>query len=304
MPGEWKEILKLRFTGPQFAEHGLALTSLGLLSRFQDLLVSTAKAVWLREHQDRKRVPRNYEDQLRLYIRRIERGSAVAPVEVFIGEPGQKELWEPEPVEVQNAVTVIHSAVSAMESMEELPADFPKSLVSECVRWGEKLREEEAIELIVPGSKSATYNCNVVREFMKYEQASFEEQVSIEGEVLEADVRQGRFQLWPDDRTRVVVDFSGDHESTITDALRRHANRRLKVTGTAERTPDGTILKLKDITELVVLELPVIGFDESAVAIEDELRKIAESIPSSAWDSLPKDSNERLDDYLYGDPGE
>ena len=156
MPGEWKEILKLRFTGPQFAENGLALTSLGLLSRFQDLLVSTAKAVWLREHQDRKRVPRNYEDQLRLYIRRIERGSAVAPVEVFIGEPGQKDLWEPEPVEVQNAVTVIHSAVSAMESMEELPAGFPKSLVSECVRWGEKLREEEAIELIVPGSKSAT----------------------------------------------------------------------------------------------------------------------------------------------------
>lgn len=38
------------------------------------------------------------------------------------------------------------------------------------------------------------------------------------------------------------------------------------------------------------------------LALEKDLMALAQSIPGTEWEKLPKDFNENLDHYLYGSP--
>lgn len=80
MNGQWKEVAKLRFTGQRFQDHALDLSALAELSQFQKIVAETARALWKAEHPDRVRLPARFEERTRLCLRRIEEGSAVAPL--------------------------------------------------------------------------------------------------------------------------------------------------------------------------------------------------------------------------------
>ena len=61
-----RQLVLHTFKGKRFDDHGLDLDVLPDLFAFKQLLVETAKALWRRAHPDRERLPKNFEDRLKL----------------------------------------------------------------------------------------------------------------------------------------------------------------------------------------------------------------------------------------------
>ena len=302
MKGEWKEVVRLAFRGQRFEGHALDLSALGELSQFQKMVAETAKALWRAAHPDRERVPKGFQERTRLCLRKIEEGSAVAPLEVFLVEPEQRELFQPEPVEVNEAIALAHQVFEALERDEALPENFPKALVPEYERWGQGLAEDETIELILPGKKPARLTPLSRRRLSGFAEALHQDQVDVTGEVLEADVRQGHFQIWLDEKTGVTVAFSPTQENDVTEALRQHRTLRLRVTGRGDFSPQGKLQRVSEVQELRLQPAGDRPYDAAAPTIEDVLHDLASQVPQEDWGSLPPDLTDNLDHYLYGTP--
>lgn len=124
----------------------------------------------------------------------------------------------------------------------------------------------------------------------------------ISGEVLEADVKQRRFQLWVDDKNKVLVNFSPEQEEMITSALKDHKTVKLEVTGIAEFSSSGKINEMKTVEKLKTITSEESQYKQSAKPIGEILGELAKQVDPKEWQKLPNDVNENLDYYLYGTP--
>jgi hypothetical protein len=299
MSGKWKEVVRLSFKGERFRDHALDLQALSELSKFQKMVAETAKTLWRAANPNRERLPSHFEERVRLCLRRIEDGSAAAPLEVFIEEDDQTALWEPEPVEINEAVKLTHEVFEALESDLPLPERFPRSLLPEYAKWGQSLGENEAVEMQVSEKKPVYLTPAHRQKLEKLVETPHEDRVEISGEVFEADVKKGRFQLWAGEDTAVTVVFNSEQEDQVTTALKEHKTARMFVKGSGEFSPQGKLNRVLQVDELR-LTTAERQYDQSARPIEDLLIELAKEVPREEWDRLPSDLNDNLDHYLYG----
>lgn len=128
----------------------------------------------------------------------------------------------------------------------------------------------------------------------------YEDRVDIEGEVIEADVRQKRFQLWTADQSAVQITFSEKQEEEVTTALKEHRAARMHVRGRGEISPQGKLIRVIRVDMLKIQKGGEIPFDTNAPSIENVLRSLASEVPQIEWDRLPEDLTDNLDHFLYG----
>lgn len=302
MGGKWKEVVRLRFKGERFRDHAFDLSALGELSQFQKMIAETAKALWRDANPNSERLPRHFEQRTRLCLRKIEGGSATAPLEVFIENPDEPELWEKVPEELNQAITLAHEVFKAVERDVKLPDHFPKHLVSEYVNWGQSLSEDDVIEIKPPNKEPAIVSSRNRDRLSAFAETPYVDLVDTSGKVLEADVRQHRFQLWPDEKRPVGVIFNEEQEEIVTTALKDHKSVRLHVTGRGEYSPEGLLQKITDVQSLEIVKPGASKYDKDAPSIEEVLQSIADEVPKEEWDKLPPDLTDDLDHYLYGTP--
>ena len=303
MGGEWKEVVRLRFKGERFRDHALDLGALAELSRFQRMVAETAKELWRAANPDRERLPPHFEERTRLCLRKIEEGSAAAPLEVYVAEEEQGAFWEAEPTEIREAIGLANEVFEAVERDLPLPERFPKTLLAEYVAWGQSLAEDEELEVQPTGDKRVTRVTQKTREQLRtFCETPHQDYVDVSGEVLEADVKQKRFQLWIDEKTAVTVMFSEQQEAEVTTALKEHLSLRMQVKGKGEMSPQGKFLKITQIDELKLHQVGETLFDRLARPIEEVLADLASEIPETEWAKLPNDLTDNLDHYLYGTP--
>jgi hypothetical protein len=301
--GRWREVVRLKFKGERFRDHALDLSALAELSQFQRIVAETAKALWRAENPDRERLPAHFEERTRLCLRKIEEGSAVAPLEVFIAEPEEPELFEIDTPEVTQAIGVAKRVFQAAENDEPLPDDLPRSVLGEFAKWGQGLFEDEQIQIETPmDDKPAVVTHRSRASLLAFEDVPHEAYADITGETLEADVRQRRFQLWIDERTPVAATFSPELEDQVTAALRDHKTTKVHLVGRAEFSPQGKPVRLIDIETWELVPFNGTQIDESARPIEQILAELAGEVPEGDWKRLPNDLTTYLDHYLYGTP--
>lgn len=301
MAGKWKEVVRLTFKGERFRDHAFDLRALSELSQFQKMVAETAKTLWRAANPDRERLPSHFEERVRLCLRRIEDGSATAPLEVFIEEQDQQTFWEPEPVELNDAVNLAREVIEALESDSPLPERFPRTLLPEYAKWGQSLGGDEAVEMQVSEKKPVYVTVAHRQKLEKLVETPHEDRIDIMGEVFAADVKKGRFQLWIGEDTAVTAVFTPEQEDQVTTALKEHKTARMLVKGSGEYSPQGKLLRIFQLDELRLTALEK-HYDQSARPIEDLLEELARDIPQEEWDKLPSDLNENLDYYLYGEP--
>ena len=301
MKGKWQEVVRLAFKGRRFEDHALDLTALGELSQYQKMVAETAKVIWRNSHPDR-RLPKGFQDQIRLCLRKIEDGSVETPLEVFVEEPEQKGLFELEPPVINKAIDLTRQVLQAVAMDRPLPRNFPKSLVPEYERFGQGLAEDETIELIISNKEPVRITRLSRSRLAAFVESSHEGHVDITGEVLEADIRRGHFQIWLDEKKCVTVMFSPEQEDEVTKALRDHQTLRLQVKGQGEFSAEGKLVRITQVEELRLQPLGEVPYDATARPIEEVLEELAAEIPREAWDSLPLDLTDNLDHYLYGTP--
>lgn len=306
MPRQWKEIVRLRFKGPRFEDSALDLAALIELTQFQKIVAETSRALWYAAHPGAGRLPNNFENRIRLCLRRIEPGSAVAPLEVELpGEEGE-QFWPQEPLpELSEAVGLAYDVVSAVEHDQSLPGKLPKSLVAEYAKWGQTLLADEEVELTLPGrpTEPARVSRHSRERLQTFADAPYEDTTEIVGEVFEADVRQKKFQIRLVTDEQVSVAFTPDQEQLVTGALKDHESLRVRVRGRAQFTDQGKPRRFIRVEDLCVVPSGPEEYNPDAPAIEDVLEDLACRIPPEEWNRLPSDLTDRLDHYLYGANG-
>ncbi|MDK1022677.1 MAG: hypothetical protein QGD92_00425 [Gammaproteobacteria bacterium] len=303
MSGKWKEVVRLRFKGERFRDHALDLSALGGLSQFQKMVAETAKVLWRAAHPDQGRLPRHFEQRTRLCLRTIEEGSATVPLEVFMEDEVIQDLFGPvEPVEVNEAIGLAYEVFEALEKGDTLPDRLPRSLIPEYAKFSQTLGPEEEIEISTPEREPVHLTLVSKQRLTEYVEKTYEADVDVTGQVLEADVKRQRFQLWLDDTTKATVSFTEQQEDEVTTALKEHQHRNMQVKGWGQYSSAGKLLQVTRIDEMKLFPVGESLFDMTATPIEEVLQDLAKKIPQEDWDAFPADLTDDLDHYLYGTP--
>jgi len=291
------------FRGKRFEDHGLDLDVLPDLYAYKELLVATAKELWKRRHQERQRLPKNFEDSLCLKFSELQPGSTAVPIYREVEGDGQGELWRPEePDELDQAVELVAQAVQAADADGPLPDQLPKNVIPLFEAYGKTLRDDECFEQRPQaGQTSAKYTRQSRERLLQFCAPGYTDSVDLVGEVRLVDLA-GKFELRLDDGTRVPARFSPEQEGLVTEALREHASRRLRVAGIAEYHPDGRIKALASVAQLSIQAAGELPYDATARPIWEIIAEIGASVPDEDWAKVPSDLAINLDHYLYGAP--
>lgn len=141
--------LELKYVGVRFNEARLPVDVLPDLTAFRDLLASTAKGIWLREHPNRRRVPKFFNESLSFDLVDVREGSAIPQIEW-----NRSRAIQLAPELIDEMEEIVPQAYREIASLfEEARSDlFPPALSSERIaalnRFGSGLRDDERIEFV------------------------------------------------------------------------------------------------------------------------------------------------------------
>jgi hypothetical protein len=296
-----RKLVTHTFRGKRFDDHGLDLDVLPDLFAYKQLLVETAKELWRRNNPNRERLPKNFEDRLALKFFKIEAGSVSVPIMREYENEAQADFWKQQPAdELDTAVELVSAAIVSANDQKPLPEELPKNIIPLFGDYGKGLREDESVELESEQTHHiARYTPRAQKELLGRVTTVYTDEVDYTGEVRAVDLG-GTFGLKLDNGLKIPGRFSEIQEAVVTEALQEHASRRLRVKGTAEFHPDGTI---KGIINIVQLEIRPVGetpFDPSAKPIWEVITEIGAMVPDTDWDGVPTDGAQNLDHYLCG----
>jgi hypothetical protein len=206
--------------------------------------------------------------------------------------------------EFDEAVALIDQAIRAANDEDLLPVGLPSNVIPLFRDFGKTLRDDEVLFTRGRGSESeAPYTAKARQRLAEWIEPSYEDIVSVSGEVRMANVGPGRFALQVD-RTggQAVIEgkFSPEDESKVLAALQQHRSARLQVKGLGEFGTADRLLKRFSRIDQVDFVQEEIGYDESVAPIWEQLNSIGQKAPSSAWEAVPTDLSVRLDEIVYG----
>ena len=124
MAKQWKEVATIYLKGSRFNNGALDPATLSELQHFQEIVTSTAKAVWRKENPDHMKLPRNFEGRVRFYVRTIERGSICIPLEKDVESQGRVHSDTPR---IEDTIREIAEDVPD-EEWEKLPHNLTDRL--------------------------------------------------------------------------------------------------------------------------------------------------------------------------------
>ncbi len=128
--------------------------------------------------------------------------------------------------------------------------------------------------------------------------------VELRGEVRAADLDGRQFSLRLEDGTKLVAKFTPAQERAVTEALREHATRRLRLRGSAEIARTGKIKRVASVESLTVEPAKLAKPVRSTKTIWEAILEIGASVPKEEWAKVPTDGARNLHHYLYGAPKE
>lgn len=153
---------RLRLTGGRYEAAGFPIDGLPELVQYERLVLDVAKALWLRDHSDRQRVPKGFAKVVGLRLTKVEEGSAIP---VLIRPDVADTLPDVDPSSILDAAQdLVDQAFHEIVSNNRLPDGFPSGLAGHFLRLGRTLQGNEAIEFGAPASGSAARYTQPVRK--------------------------------------------------------------------------------------------------------------------------------------------
>lgn len=298
------ELVKQKFSGPRFEDHGLDIDVLPELIAYKDLLIETAKEIWRRKHPDRERIPRNFEAGLRLKFYRLAEGSVAVPLMREIEVEEGILNFEREPDELDEAARILEDAIDAVSKDAPLPSDLPKNVIPLFGQLGRTLEADDEIEFEPPqgarARKKVIYTTQTRSRMMERATGEYTDVVNVSGEIRAADLDGGNFSLRREDGSKIVGKFAPTQEIQITEALKEHQSCSLQIEGVATFFPTGEIKRIEQVEKLHIVSREQGEFDATAKPIWEIAQEIGKSVPSKDWEKVPKDGSVNVDHYLYG----
>ena len=296
------EMSTLRFDGERFNGHALDVECTQELIAYRNLVLECAKSLWRVKYPNRSNLPKGFEKGFRLQFNRLEDGSALVPLQRVRTADVQGDLDLND--EFEEAVGLIDQAIRAANDEDLLPVGLPSNVIPLFRDFGKTLRDDEVLFTRGRGSESeAPYTAKARQRLAEWIEPSYEDVVSVFGEVRMANVGPGRFALQVD-RTggQAVIEgkFSPEDESKVLAALQQHRSARLQVKGLGEFGTADRLLKRFSRVDHVDFVPEEVAYDESVAPIWEQLSSIGQTAPLSAWEGVPTDLSVRLDEIVYG----
>lgn len=296
------EMSTLRFDGERFDGHALDVECTQELIAYRNLVLECAKSLWRTKYPNRSNLPKGFEKGFRLQFNRLEDGSALVPLQRVRSSDEQTELDLAD--EFDEAVGLIDQAIRAANDEDLLPVGLPSNVIPLFRDFGKTLRDDEVLFTRGRGSDSeAPYTAKARQRLAEWIEPSYEDIVSVSGEVRMANVGPGRFALQVDRAGgQAVIEgkFSPEDESKVLAALQQHRSARLQVKGLGEFGTTDRLLKRFSRIDHVDFVQEEVAYDESASPIWEQLSAIGQKASPSAWEAVPTDLSVRLDEVVYG----
>lgn len=214
------EFMRPRYVGIRFEGHAIPLELFSDLAVLKDLVTDVAKAKYLQDNPDRKRIPKGFAKGLELKIDAIEEGSAVPVIKLVIGA---NLLFPPaDPNCFESARDAIIEGIHIAESDPSRIKDYiPEKSLAYFDRFGRSLRDGESIEFSRGDASIATLTQNTRKALVRASKVQdYTEEITIRGIVPEADQEKMTFELQPwNERQRVKAKLEPQHLETVTEAF-------------------------------------------------------------------------------------
>lgn len=298
MSSEFVEIAKIRFRGLDYEKSMLDAVALKEVIHLQEVLYKSIEINNFRTYGVESRLTSEEKNRHRLFLGQVAHGSAIAPIHVqrdnrqdLLGKPAAHEV-------VEESMLKIHAIIKATENDEQFPPNTKRELLGVLNDFGSSLSKECALEISVRGEEWVTMTMRYHARIAGAMASPYTDTVSLQGQVLEADVKMRRFTLWPREDQKVRVEFTDDQETKVTTALKDHREVEVQVTGTGKFNPDGKLVEISGITKLRLVHAEDSDYDPNAKPIWETIKEIGESMPDEFWDQYPRDLSENHDFYL------
>lgn len=295
----WTPVVRLRFGGGRYDERSLDRAALLEVLHFQDTVALTARTLWRRRNPSRKRIPQRFEEHSGLRLRALDSGSTVAVLE----SPGAGPLFagaEPAALTAPaEAVGVIHGAFAALAHGDPLPDNCPRALLDRYARIGERLSDDETLDIVPQGAAGARVSPRARERLRSLVGKPYEDRADVTGRIFAVDVRSRQFEISIDGKRQIPVLFTAEQETSVIAALRGHASTRFRVRGRGEFSPDRDLSKIIRMENFDAETGGEFVFDPGSDNIMTAIDRISASIPDEVWEKVPPDLAERHDYYAY-----
>ena len=199
----------LVFQGTRFGNAAMPLEALPELAAYRELVVATAKALYQARNPSRQRLPKGFEDGLRLVLERVEAGSAV-PIINRVVEGHDQLLLVPTgetPDLFEEARKLVQEGIAGGGfPAEAMPSELSKQVLARFNAFGRSLGPDEVIIVADPGARQgARYTREVRRRLVLQAQTTYEDEVDMLGDVRAADKDADGFTLRTSEGKKILV---------------------------------------------------------------------------------------------------
>lgn len=255
--------------GARFEGHAMPVTVLPELAAYRELVLDIARSLFFREHPERQRVPKGFDDGIDLVLRGIGAGSTTTVLErrskVPIADAAQlslipskmTETCVSKPDHFEQARDLVNEMIEAVRTRRPVPSNFPPHAIRLFNSFGRSLQDDESIEIRdVTGRAVATYDRHVRKRVVLLRETTYEDVVEIIGKVTQYDSQRETFGALVDDRTipAPLAGLDEDQLRIVRTAAVHMEDLRVRVCGTGAFDQDDKLVRFVGITELAFSE--------------------------------------------------
>ena len=250
--------MKPRLCGPRFEGGAIPLEVLSDLSALGEMIIEVAKWRFLENNPERQRSPRGFVDVVGFKLAAVERGSAIAVIELEDTKGGQLPSM---PVQYQayfdEAREHIIDAIAAAGRNGE-PAKLPEKFLGYFDRIGRSLHADEAIELVHSSqSRPVRLTPEVRRKLLlgSPDTQEFSEEVVIRGSVSELDQDNMTFTLQCIGGRKITGTFMNQHLDILMQAFNEYKDQaRVSIQGIGRYDRQERLIGISSLEHVTVLD--------------------------------------------------
>jgi hypothetical protein len=195
------EFVQPRFVGPRFEDSTLPVEVARDLVAYENLVKELAKHLYLRDHEERERVPKGFAADIQLHLVKVDEGSA-KPLLAMVGA-GLLALDAGTSDYLTKARDLVAECIRADDG--QLPAEFPRSLLSYFNKIGRSLRDGEQMELTTKHGGNAVLTPERCKHLVLAANKQYEREIEVCGTIEEANWAKSTFQLRLLDGRQLVI---------------------------------------------------------------------------------------------------
>lgn len=249
-----KPFISPHLTGKRFDDHTIPLELLEDFAAFEELLIEVAKWIYLKENNDRKRVPRGFTNGISLKLASIEGGSSIPNI-IMAAAMG---LFPTETNSYfEKAKETIIQTISAAENNERVTDHIPENLLGYFNRIGKHLKDDEAIDFSPDTNQRAILTKSTRKKLVLASSEILEvtNSTNIKATISEVDKSRRTFTIFINPLHKITAQIQPQHSETIMEAFNNfEQNTKVFISGLGRFNKNDRLESFESIEHISILD--------------------------------------------------